>query len=512
MKRVIFIVVILGIVSFPMSAFAQVVLTEIMYDVEGTDDKREWVEVYNDGGEPVDITDWRFSDGTNHTLVISDDKGGQGTLLLAPGSYAIIASDAKVFLSEHSGFTATVIDTVMSLNNSADTLALLDIEKALRDSVSYTSDQGGAGDGKTLQKAAAAWVAAPPSPGAGSTSETQSSAGQETATTTGSTTSAADTSTPPSITRDTPPVPAMRASIRAEERAIVGADAFFKAELVGMSGALIPNARFLWNFGDGTVAEGGNVRQLYRHPGRYVVVLEAASGEFSVSARSVVSAVPADLTLSAIPAAKRGFIEIRNNGKYDINLSQWQLSVDGAAFALPHNTVILNGSAVAFPQETTNLAVREGSTAMLLYPNGELAYQALEKGDTAESASGVLSQQGEQQHGAQAPGSVAAGPIIALSLTKQKAPTPVIQGPEPRVTARVPERAENSESSTVSNESQSARVPDTADMQEQSGTPWRWLAGVLGMVVLASFAALSFARVGGNDESDESAAIAILDD
>ena len=44
-------------------------ITEIMYDLDGTDTNREWVEVKNTGTEVGDLSQWYlFTDNTKHAL------------------------------------------------------------------------------------------------------------------------------------------------------------------------------------------------------------------------------------------------------------------------------------------------------------------------------------------------------------------------------------------------------------------------------------------------------------
>ena len=43
---------------------------EIMYDVVGSDDDREWLEIYNENNSSINIQSWKFfEDGTNHNIV-----------------------------------------------------------------------------------------------------------------------------------------------------------------------------------------------------------------------------------------------------------------------------------------------------------------------------------------------------------------------------------------------------------------------------------------------------------
>lgn len=145
-------VFIFGWLGFSKAANASLVITEIMYNLEGADDKREWIEIYNNGSEPIDLTDWRFNDGSNHLLVLTPEKGGQGSIIIQSNQYAVLAGDAVVFLNEHSGFSGTVIDTVMSLNNTFDTLKIIDNQGVEIDILIYESGWGANGNGMSLER------------------------------------------------------------------------------------------------------------------------------------------------------------------------------------------------------------------------------------------------------------------------------------------------------------------------------------------------------------------------
>jgi len=122
-----------------------------MYDLAGADDPHEWVELHNFSSSSIDLTDWRFNDGKNHLLLAPPKNGGQGSLVISPGEYVILADSAETFLSDHSSYPGSVIDTVLSLNNSSATLSLLNDEGVLINEFSYTSSLGGSGNGYTLE-------------------------------------------------------------------------------------------------------------------------------------------------------------------------------------------------------------------------------------------------------------------------------------------------------------------------------------------------------------------------
>jgi hypothetical protein len=146
----------------PVAVSADIQISEIMYDASGSDTKREWIEIRNTGSVAVDLTAWKFEDASKHVLNAPPKNGGTGSLVLAPGAYAIIAADAQTFLSEYPGLT-NVIDTVMSLKNTGSSIALVGESTA---SATYTKSLGANGTGDSLQLHNGAWIHAQPSPGA----------------------------------------------------------------------------------------------------------------------------------------------------------------------------------------------------------------------------------------------------------------------------------------------------------------------------------------------------------
>ncbi|MDO8784614.1 MAG: lamin tail domain-containing protein [Syntrophales bacterium] len=127
-----------------------ITFSEVMYDLPGGDNNREWVEIYNTGEQAVELSSdtWRFNDGANHALRLV-----QGDWNLEPGEAVVVTSNDQTILAEHQNYEGTVIDTVMGLNNASATLSLsVDNGQNFFTSLSYQSEWGGAGNGKTLEK------------------------------------------------------------------------------------------------------------------------------------------------------------------------------------------------------------------------------------------------------------------------------------------------------------------------------------------------------------------------
>src|SRR3989338_1551208 len=155
------------VLFLPVCVSAQVIISEIMYDVEGSDANREWIEVFN-AGAAVNLTEWRFFEGdSNHVLT------AVGSETLVAGGYAVIADDPEKFREDWPSFSGRLFDSSFSLSNTGETLILRCCGSDLvdKDTVTYTGENGAAGDGKTLQRQSISGQALSPfspTPGTGS--------------------------------------------------------------------------------------------------------------------------------------------------------------------------------------------------------------------------------------------------------------------------------------------------------------------------------------------------------
>lgn len=261
----------------PLYAFAALSINEIMYDLPlpGSDTGREWVEIYNNGSNSIDLTKWKFDDEatSKHSLNAPPKNGGQGSVVIEPNTYIILASDATVFLSEHPNFSATVIDTVMSLGQQDDrpyTLRLIGEDGSVEE-VIYQTSLGAKGDGNSLQKINGIWSAAIPTPG----NVNVFSQGAPDS----------PTQTAPQPEQQVPPqAPSftLSASITSGTQATVGKPINFTGE-AKKDGVAVSFAQFVWTFGDGQGNEGKDVSHIYASEGTYTVVLHVFYEERNAS-------------------------------------------------------------------------------------------------------------------------------------------------------------------------------------------------------------------------------------
>ncbi len=134
--------------------FGDIVINEIYYDPVGTDTGKEWIELHNVSTSGINLTDWKFYEAeTNHALSLI-----QGDWVLPVGSYAIIADKADQFLTDHLGFNGVVFDSSFFLNNTSESIAIKDNNKAVIDEVTYQNSWGGNSNGKTIEKQNNFWA------------------------------------------------------------------------------------------------------------------------------------------------------------------------------------------------------------------------------------------------------------------------------------------------------------------------------------------------------------------
>ncbi len=128
----------------------EIIINEIMYNPPGADSGHQWIEIINVSTSTEYIIDesWRFNDGSNHQLIII-----QGDEIISPNEYLVITENDEVFLDDYPDYQGSLIDTVMSLNNSEDSLSLsVDSGQTFFATTTYQSAWGGGDNGYSLER------------------------------------------------------------------------------------------------------------------------------------------------------------------------------------------------------------------------------------------------------------------------------------------------------------------------------------------------------------------------
>lgn len=335
-------------------------ISEIMYDPQGTDSGREWVEIYNDTPSAVTLTSYKFFEsGVNHGITVYGSASS-----IPSGEYGVIADNAQKFLVDYPNYAGVLYDSAFSLINSGEQLILKDSSLSNLSEVTYNSSLGGDDDGSTLSYINGTWVRGLATPGAVNVEDTSvvvSSAATNTNQTVG--------------VQSVPPSPDIIMYLPYERVVVAGAPTEFSVSATNKANSPLANMVYTWAFGDGGYGTASTTMYTYAYPGMYVTTVEATNGNVIGKAKMKVRVIPPDISIRDSGVGKYGaYIDVYNPHAYDLEVSQWLLDIDGAKFSFPKHTELLakqttriSGKGMGFASSTfaTTTKVR------ILFPTNE---------------------------------------------------------------------------------------------------------------------------------------------
>lgn len=311
-------------------------ITEIFSNPIGDDGGREWVEIYNETNTSVDMSSLSISIKGGTPAAVTLVSGGSS---IVPGAYAVIGSTVSgttKFGLDYPSYNGPLFKSSISLVNTGVTSIDIRLGGAVADSVaSYTA----AKEGYSYSKTTNGFAVMLPTPGKENTIDEASSV------TTTESTSTPIIGTQTTIPQMSPPSADILLYLQQEKVVVAGAPSIFSVSALTQSGKQIPNITFAWSFGDGGQGVGSSTVYRYYHPGRYVAYVDASNGLVAGKARILIRVVSPEIYLSNIKNSKYGqYLEINNPNVYELDVSTWKLSIDGAIYSLPLNTVLLPGT------------------------------------------------------------------------------------------------------------------------------------------------------------------------
>lgn len=386
------------ILPFPVFA-SGAVINEVLFDPAGTDTGLEWVEIFNGGTEPADLSGWElYPDGIGYfTFPQGFSLPPQGFVtvyLRASGTASARAqyhSSATGNMGNTSGSVALFSgeprgkDTVKSFvewEKSGETWESASSEAGLwvkEGAIGLASWAEGSSialltDGDTAGGAGAWIVAAVPSPGDFNLppSASSSPAAEDIGSSTPEINSSSPRSPAPSYF-----FPELHAYAGEDRTAAAGSLIEFSGQSAGDKKEPLENAHYWWNFGDGDTAEGRVVSHIFAFPGVYAVGLHVTSGIYAVSDYLSVKVVPNQLVISDVTGGENGFFRVRNNGKEEVDIGGWiARDADEKQFIIPWRTKVMAGSEVSLSNRLTGLLLgSHGGALFLSYLNGARALE-----------------------------------------------------------------------------------------------------------------------------------------
>lgn len=332
-------------IFFPAICHANILINEIMYDLEGSDGDREWIEIYNNASTTIDLTGWKFYEAeTNHRI--------KGDLILSGGEYAVIVDKEETFLIDNPNYQGKIFDSSFSLNNKGEYLALKDADLNIIDEITYNPDLGAKGNGKTLSLINNNWIESDSTPGAPNSSGADPEPDPE----------------PPPITsggsgsppKNDPPI----AKAGSDQTVLTGTEIIFDAsESSDPDGDILS---FFWNFGDGTTSDQEKVAHIYEFSGQYLVNLTVSDSKLEAFDNLSIYVFSAGLIISEFDP-EQGWVEIYNSSEQIINLANYQLN----NFVFPKNSLIAPKKYLVIVLESLENPLK------LIYPNQEVAQEII---------------------------------------------------------------------------------------------------------------------------------------
>lgn len=352
------------LVFLPVSTFAQIVISEVMYSLDGADDGREWIEVQNTGSIDIDFSMWKFRENnSNHGLTLT-----QGNQNILAGGYAIVADDPSKFLTDWPNFSGTIFDSSFSLSNTGEALVLRDSTLTDKDTISYSSDLGGQGDGNSLHRSGQSFFPGAPTPGgppsgnviAPSTPQPSSSSNSSAGSSSSSSSSSQTPATSEAEQNDSFQVEAGK-----DRLTTVGSTVVLRGEIKGTQKK--QGGTYTWSLGDGSIKYGQEIVYNYRFPGDYVAVLNFSNSEERATDRVNIKVVEPELRASV---SQDGLIIIENLSSSEINLQDWKILVNNKSFVFPRDTILKGGAKLILAKDVIGFDGNSWSHVRIFYPLG----------------------------------------------------------------------------------------------------------------------------------------------
>lgn len=118
--------------------FAQVILTEVMYDASGPEASDEFIEIYNTGNAPANLSGWQIGDGASFDFLEEVETNG---LILQPEQYGIIL-DPDYFSDSSATYNSVIPPDALVLTIGGSTFGSGGLSNSTAENVVLVSASG----------------------------------------------------------------------------------------------------------------------------------------------------------------------------------------------------------------------------------------------------------------------------------------------------------------------------------------------------------------------------------
>ena len=357
MKRSVFIILILFF-SLPTVSYGAIRINEIAWMGTSVGPNEEWIELYNDGQESVDVSGWVLSDDVGLSITLAGTVGA--------GEYAVLERTDDTTISG----TAFQIYTG-ALANDGRTLTLRRGDATGEDQVVGGTDWeniGGNNDTKeTAQRTTSGWVTGTPTPGAqnilfGTPQEKSTTTNENNTTNNTKSSSGSSGSVKKQIVEPTTHTQESVLTLKLEAPRIVyvNQEVSFGVVASGAGTTILNSLNYVWNFGDTYTSIQTEPLDSFAYPGEYVVMVDAVFAKQKASARYEITVLPVTLLLSR---TESDGISIKNTASNEINIGGYQIQ-GVTTLTFPKNTIIKPNTTLTISSSRVNATAH---TPLLLY-------------------------------------------------------------------------------------------------------------------------------------------------
>jgi hypothetical protein len=363
-------------------AHATLSINEVMYDAPGGDTDAEWVEVYNPGSGPVDMSDiyiadydtsWHYHSITPYSQA-SIPAGGYGIVIRTSST-----SIPSIFTTKWPNINVPMFRASFDLGNDTGHIALSSDKKSVYSELSYTSTMGATGDGNSLQSISGSYVAMVATPGAMNGSVNDNSNTGTNNEVDKSSDNTTDTGSGSGSTKVTKVYDNIIAKISAPT--IVTTKIGFKvqAQVLGHKREVIDSGKYVWSFGDGRSIQQAVYKPFYYsydNKGQYVVTLtyyeSILSAEPAVRTQVTVTVVDPEVSISSVGDYTDPYIELTNKSNREIDMSSWVIKSDNTSFTMPEGMTILPNKNIRLSSTVTLFTPSDINNLTIYNPTGSL--------------------------------------------------------------------------------------------------------------------------------------------
>ncbi|MEK7649691.1 MAG: lamin tail domain-containing protein [Patescibacteria group bacterium] len=419
MRKVFFLVLFL---SIPGRVFASDVhITEVLFNPAGSDTGAEYVVIKNIGADTKELTGWQlYPDGIGYFTFpsFSLDAGASVKIFLRQSGNNSATALYHQTPAANMGNTSGSVALFSSTQHDASTL--IDFMQYGRAGETWETNADEAGlwikgefisihadeEGMILRRSGDTHMTSAWQGSIETANETDSSGTQEDSLSSDdvkeNTGAGGKISSGPVFT------PKIRAFAGSDRVSIAGAEVVFSGRALDDEDALIESqlVRYMWNFGDGTFAEGKNVVHAYLYPGTYTATLIIVQGEDMMQDECLVRVGDNTVRINEVLPGPQGWIELANISTLSVDISKWYLQdASGSSFLLPVGTRIAGGGFVVLANDTTKVAQNSSSVfpITLRYQNAKEADSFMYSGAVSAGLSAARSE-GEIVLGQKTPG------------------------------------------------------------------------------------------------------------